>query len=314
MNLETIQGTKRITGTADDKARRVLNTSHRQANITAEEIEAGITSERLDTIGVPVYRYATCVTIHGQLPDFNPNKRVGGYKSLSQNQNGTLGVRYIAIDAQKKKTILRRASYGVKKYHVSLSSSEYSISKCFGEYTAENLATAKEELSKVPTNFTGTAYLGAERPAWGGTPRIWLDIILGAIPTEEVDRFSEFVCGCTLAEVEAKKQAEEDKYQAEHAEDEKREAKAREAQKAKEAELDAMQLGRYTTPGVYERFFVKYNYGNGSGGWYEIVKQTVDIKKHGKGYKVSLPKKPGAKGTIQDAQTVQGWQMRKVAG
>lgn len=309
MNLETINGTKRITGTADDKARRVLNTSHKQANITAEEIEAGITSERLDTIGVPVYRYATCVTIHGQLPDFNPKKRVGGYKSLSQNQNGTLGVRYIAIDAQKKKTILRRAAYGVKKYHVSLSSSEYSISKCFGEYTAENLATAKEELSKVPTNFTGTAYLGVERMPWGGIPRIYLDISLGAIPAGEVDKFSEFITGLPVAELDAKQKAKEEEYAAERMERDKQLELREKARAEKYAELDAMGLGVYTAPGKYERFFVDYDTYDGP---FLIKKQTVEIKKHGKGYKVSFPKKPGAKGTIQDAQTVQGWQMRKV--
>ena len=93
----------------DEKARRVRNVSRSVARITAEEIEAGVTLERLSDIGVPVFKYSTQVTIHGRVPDFDPDSRPGGYKSIFANGNGTLGVRYVAIDAEKKMQIVEAA-------------------------------------------------------------------------------------------------------------------------------------------------------------------------------------------------------------
>ena len=85
----------------DCVARRRSNTSGKTANVTAETIEKGLSIEELRKIGVPVYAYQTQVTIHGRLPGFR-NERVCGYKSLTLNQNGSLGVRYVAIDGEKK--------------------------------------------------------------------------------------------------------------------------------------------------------------------------------------------------------------------
>lgn len=311
MNLEKISGTNKTIGVSDEKARRVLNTSKKQANITAEEIEAGITSERLETIGVPVYRYATCCTIHGILPDFNPNKRIGGYKALSQNQNGTLGLRYIAIDNAKKKTIQQRLHYGVAKYRATLSSTGFSISKCFGDYTAENLETAKAELEKLPTTFTGTAYLGAERPMWGGTPQLWIDIFVGAIPAAEVDRFSEHICGCSLMEIDAKIQAKEAEAIAAQEAREKRWAIERIQRTEKQKELEKMVFGGYKKPGSYKRFFVDNPSVEGK---YVIVSERVEIEPYGKNFKVVfLDGYDRHKKRIIEAATVKGWKLNAVS-
>lgn len=93
----------------DDKARRVLNVSQSRATITADEIESGVTIERLASIGVPVFRYSTQVTIHGVIPDFNPESRPMGYKAIFRNQNGSLGVKYVAVDGAKKALIVQAA-------------------------------------------------------------------------------------------------------------------------------------------------------------------------------------------------------------
>jgi hypothetical protein len=93
----------------DEKARRVLNVSKKRANISADEIEKGVTIERLADIGVPVFRYSTQVTIHGVIPDFDPASRPLGYKAVFQNENGSLGVKYVAIDGAKKALIVKAA-------------------------------------------------------------------------------------------------------------------------------------------------------------------------------------------------------------
>jgi hypothetical protein len=119
-------------GEYDDHARRVLNMSAVTVNITAEELEKGVSLEQLETINTPVFRYKTQITIHGVVPDFNPHSRPGGYKSLIENKNGTLGVRYSAIDAEKKQLIgnvLRES----KDFFVQQSSTEFFILKTFTE-------------------------------------------------------------------------------------------------------------------------------------------------------------------------------------
>lgn len=107
----------------DDKARRILNVSTERANIGADEIERGVTIERLANIGVPVFRYATQVTIHGTIPDFAPEARPMGYKAIFRNQNGSLGVKYIAIDGTKKKLLVQACQLADKpQFHASLNS------------------------------------------------------------------------------------------------------------------------------------------------------------------------------------------------
>ena len=99
----------------DDKARRVSNVApNTVANITAAELEAGVTLERLDELNVPVLRYGTQITIHGVLPDFDPDSRPGGYRAAVKNGNGSVGVRYGAVDASKKQ-MLRRCSRAFEK-------------------------------------------------------------------------------------------------------------------------------------------------------------------------------------------------------
>ena len=92
----------------DDKARRVSNVAPDTiANIDEETLEKGVTLESLENLNVPVLRYSTQVTVHGKLPSFNPSARPGGYKAIFQNQNGSIGVRYSAIDACKKALLVR---------------------------------------------------------------------------------------------------------------------------------------------------------------------------------------------------------------
>jgi hypothetical protein len=75
-------------------------------NILTEIEEGNITSVTIKNIALsfPVFVYKTCLTIHGNLPEII-RKRIGGYKNLIQNKNGSLEVRYSAIDYEQKKLI-----------------------------------------------------------------------------------------------------------------------------------------------------------------------------------------------------------------
>lgn len=96
-----------------------LNRSSKQlSHEDVEAIEAGeVTSQFISELAkkLPVFTYKTCITIHGNLPEIQ-RQYIGGYKNLIQNKNGSLEVRYSAIDNGLKKEIARYiAPYGWSK-------------------------------------------------------------------------------------------------------------------------------------------------------------------------------------------------------
>lgn len=82
-----------------------LNTCSR--NVPQEyldQIEKGCSIEHLETMMAKkfdVFKYKTQITIHGVFPALS-TRRVGMYVNLTQNQNKSVGVRYTAIDREKK--------------------------------------------------------------------------------------------------------------------------------------------------------------------------------------------------------------------
>ena len=149
---------KSIIGVRDSKARRVLNTSNKVANITAQEIEAGVSIETLENINVPVYEYQTQITIHGKLPGANVERfLVNGYKSIFLNKNGTIGVKYSAIDGEKKKMV-RRAWSAIEKTKMSYVSDSQGVQLVKGtgrQDIKKAYAAALELINEVPDNFIG---------------------------------------------------------------------------------------------------------------------------------------------------------------
>jgi hypothetical protein len=52
----------------------------------------------------PIFTYKSCITIHGAIPEIN-RTRIGHYKNLIQNANGSMEIRWSAIDHSAKKQI-----------------------------------------------------------------------------------------------------------------------------------------------------------------------------------------------------------------
>ncbi len=116
----------------DTKARRVLNCApDTVANITAEELEKGVSLERIEAINTPILLYSGQATIHGKIADFNEAARPGGYRAIFRNGNGSVGVRYAAIDADKKRTLARCASVSQSGWHTSANSSGFDVCRYF---------------------------------------------------------------------------------------------------------------------------------------------------------------------------------------
>ena len=175
----------------DDKARRVLNTSNAVAGISAEEIEAGVTLERLESIGVPVYRYTTQITVHGRLPDFSEAARPAGYKAVFQNGNGTIGVRYVAIDATKKARMIEACSYGAKGWHTHLTSEGLTVAQHF---------TTKDECLAAYRAFPKDLICGGVTAGAGVYGGFWVLAYVGAIPEANLWPLISQLWGITTAE------------------------------------------------------------------------------------------------------------------
>lgn len=86
-----------------------LNRSDRQIpQHVLDQIRSGnVTCEMLDQVSatVPVFKYKTCITLHGHFNLGPVMPRIGGYANILKNQNGSLEVRYNAIDLAKKQRI-----------------------------------------------------------------------------------------------------------------------------------------------------------------------------------------------------------------
>lgn len=91
-----------------------LNTSPKKIPLDIlENINKGITLEQLNSLdskGYDIYKYSTQITIHGICDELTDNN-VFFYKSLILNKNKSLGVKWIAVDAEKKSNICKTLEY-----------------------------------------------------------------------------------------------------------------------------------------------------------------------------------------------------------
>ena len=233
----------------DNLARRVLNVAPDSvANITQEQISNGITLETLAGLNVPVLRYDTQVTIHGLMPALREDA-----ENVTRNQNGSIGIRYAAIDAPKKELLYRCSRVVKTGWHVHRNSSTFCVYREFlvtdeEKRLAQKLATL-EALRSVPTNlFFGSA--GAWSLAYGAG--YVAQATIGAIPQEHVWTLAQFFFGiediATLEEMEVKMQQERDLKRKQLEEECEKNRKEREAKEKQDKEELKAYLATVNTP------------------------------------------------------------------
>jgi len=224
----------------DVKARRVLNTSGKDSGITLKELEDGVTIETIEALKVPVYLYGGQLTIHGTFKDdIGDNFRVAGYKSVFKNGNGSIGVRYVAIDAEKKLK-LRDMSQLSEIWCVNIDSKGCQAHKSFRDKTQ-----AIECYKNAPDMFVGSKQIFQ-----GIYGNFYVVLEIGAIYEKDFDSLAKALTGLDeetfnqrKSELDEKRKAEravwEAEYKAELAnlEARKQENKVWREEKDKELEL-----------------------------------------------------------------------------
>ena len=176
------------------------------SNETLEQIEnEGITSEQLDTLGVPVFKYGTQITVHGIFPDLNGNGRLGGYKYIFQNKNKSLGIKYNAIDA-KKKHYIYDVICKLSDYIVKNSSTEHYIYKMYRVNSIEDAKVkgveVSKEINKINKNlFFGYAGVNILRDMFG---QIYIEkyVSVNAIYQKNVDALIANVLNININEID----------------------------------------------------------------------------------------------------------------
>jgi hypothetical protein len=219
------------------------NILNRAANVTLSESvlnsieDNGITSEQIDTLGVPVFKYQTQITIHGIFPPLEKSGRILGYKHIFQNKNMSLGVKYDAIDATKKRKIYNTISE-LSDFIIYHNSTEYYIHKY---YRCESIEVARQkaietqnEMNKIDkTLFFGNIGVNILKDMFG-TLYVEKYIYVNAIYQKNVDPLIANVLNISIPEIAIKLQAKAD-AEAKAEEERKQAYEAR-----KKAESEAM--------------------------------------------------------------------------
>jgi hypothetical protein len=172
----------------------------------------GLTLEMIEALqakGTPIFKYKTQLTVHGLFPD-DVVTRVGGYKNVAINENGSMGIRYNAIDFDKKKRLmesLRAVDFKLQMRHDShgirfvAGSKEYEKIKDIFDRVDVDLFYGRKYMYKLSSYLLGTVY--------------YVEIVPRAFREEAVwPIFTNWTGGLTEADVEAAKITNQEKAKA----------------------------------------------------------------------------------------------------
>ncbi len=202
--ISSAKTTEIIFKRASTDKKKKLNRSDKiiSRHILAEIEKEGITSERLDTLDVPVYKYMTQITIHGKFPEVLYGRPLT-YKSIIRNKNESIGIKYIAVDAAKKKKIFNtvkiyeRIVAPKSSWYIRHNSTEYFMYKIYSvaKNTVEKIRQeAKTEIERIDTSlFIGNTDLALySSPLFGAffMSKIYID----AIYEKDVPAVIENIC------------------------------------------------------------------------------------------------------------------------
>jgi len=186
-NIETVFSQ----ATATDKKNKLNRFNKKVSSQHLEKIENGVTLEDLDSMvkdGLPIFKYQTQITIHGNF-DTLENNRVFGYANLFQNKNKSIGVRYNAIDEEKRGRIAEGLKWLGIQY--SRTSTSCNFSKTKSVNNAQELQDAKTEFKALADKFDNALFFGSKHVWIGdvwGQKYLVLDIHINAIYEKNIEK------------------------------------------------------------------------------------------------------------------------------
>ena len=163
----------------------------------------GITSEELNSIGTTIFKYQNQITVHG---NFGTSKtiRIGGYQNIIVNGNGSMGVKYNAIDAAKKNDIYSAIKICYPNFTTIKNSTEWcafsatilhsldDMKNIIDKYVAIKDRIQKDLCVGTYSIYTGQNFLGVF---------VCMAISIDCILQENVIPFIESLCGKSYGEI-----------------------------------------------------------------------------------------------------------------
>lgn len=193
MKLENHENFFTLEGGCDRKC-RLLRSNVKLTDREVERIDSGELSiedlEALVARKAKVFKYGTQITIHAGFPR-EVAGRVNGYAYLVNNRNGSVGVRYGAIDEAKRRHIYRYLCYEGFRYDKNSSRHGFVLSKSF-----TGKAGAMEYIAALKTMYDYDALrrlisgsIDIYGGVWWGMYYVMLDITVNAIPADSIPEF-----------------------------------------------------------------------------------------------------------------------------
>ena len=123
------------------------------------QIESGITIEQIDILtsqNIPIFKYKTQITIHGIFSELQNNYSFG-YKNIFQNKNKSIGIKYNAIDEEKRQRIAKRLQ--ILGFHYHRNSQETCFDK-MDHIILENFDSLKTSYLELKNKIDTTLFFG----------------------------------------------------------------------------------------------------------------------------------------------------------
>lgn len=218
-----------------------LNTTQKHLPIELlDKIDEGVTLEQIEELqsdGYDVYKYQTQITLHGICKELT-SERVGGYKCLTLNQNGSIGVRWIAVDYKKKDMICKKLSYfgwsSVRK------STEMFPYLCKRVSTPEEALNVAMEYKKIAERIDSNLFFGSYN-IWMGSVYgcyyvVCFDLFINGIREEDINTLLEQITGRTIEEINSEIERQDEEKRKRYKEMNRKYEEERKIRQAKEDE------------------------------------------------------------------------------
>lgn len=209
--MEKIKELFSMSGRCDAKHR--LNTCQRAVpQEMLDAIEAGCSLEAIEHLvgnRFDVFKYNTQITIHGIFPETSTN-RIGSYVNLVQNKNKSIGIRYSAVDCDKKQMLqdLFADCYAICRWHASINSSSFVVQRTKRVDTAEQFAEAEAEFTAHMRSVGQDLYFGGGsvyHASLFGIVYIVEEFQINAVYAENIPALFEAISGITWADAKKRK-------------------------------------------------------------------------------------------------------------
>lgn len=181
-----------------------------------DAVEHGCSYETLLQLakGYPICKYQTQITVHGIFNDLE-TRRVGVYVNLCKNKNQSLGIRWSAIDYNKKNELFTQIRTVDRAWHVVKNSQQFYIeqmvrTKDQDEYY-RTLAAFKQKAAAIDTSlFTGSASVYGMADQFG---RIFvvLRVAVNCFPLQNMQKITESITGKDAASISSVLKEDEEK-------------------------------------------------------------------------------------------------------